>query len=76
MAKIVMTYQDYSHPIKTYSYKSSYHGQMLMDLHKIFNLVSRWGTKHEVNFNFIPPHLPQVVMTYLDPSHALNTNAL
>ena len=74
LPKMVMTYYDISHPIKTNSYKPSYYGQILMDLHKSFNIDSQQGNKHEVNLNLIPPHLPRVVMTYCDHSHPINTN--
>ena len=38
-----------SHPIKTNTYKPSYHGQILMDLHEIFSIVPQWAKRHEGN---------------------------
>ena len=43
LPKMVMTYYDNSHPIKTNSYKPSYYGQILMDLHKLFSIDSQQG---------------------------------
>ena len=45
----VITYHDHSHPIKTNTYKPSYQGQILMDLHKIVSIGSEWENKHERN---------------------------
>ena len=69
-----MTYHDHSHPIKTNSYKPSYIGKILIDLHEIFSIRSQWVNSHELNINFIQPHLPQVVMTNHYHSHPIKTN--
>ena len=74
LPKMVMTYNHHSHPIKTNSYKPSNHGQLFMDLHKMFTIGSQWGNKHKLNLKLIPPHLAQVVMTYHDHSHPFETN--
>ena len=45
------------------SQKASYHGQILIHLHQISSIGSQWVSRHEINLNLIPQHLPQVVMT-------------
>ena len=74
LPQVVTTYHDHSHPIKRNSYKPSYLGQILMDLHEIFRIRSQWVNTHELNINFTQPHLPQVVMTNHYHSHPIKTN--
>ena len=42
LPKMFMTYYDISHPNKTNSYKPSYHGQIFMNLEKMFNIGAQW----------------------------------
>ena len=52
LPKMVMTYHVHIHTINTNSYKPSYHGQILMDLHKIFSIGPHWENRHELNIIF------------------------
>ena len=55
-----------SHPIKTNTYKPSYHGKILVDFHEIFSIGPQYAKRYEADLNLTQPHLPKIVMTYHD----------
>ena len=65
-----------SHPIKTNTYKPSYHGQILVDFHEIFSIGPQYAKRHEGNLNLTQSHLPKIVMTYHDHTHPIKRKFL
>ena len=71
---VVMTYHDFSHPFETTTLKSSYLGQIMMNLYKMFNMGTQTSNRCGVTLNITQPHIPWVVLTYHYHSHPMKTN--